>query len=107
MRPSLRRVRSWVSSSDRFVASTLSLTSPTLVRTNFFVAHAVEPPTAITAIGIATRNLRMIRILLERSRARLPADVTTTGSHGQVLVASTDHERMPARSAARFERNEV
>ena len=42
-----------------------------------------------------------------RIRARLPRDITTPGSNGQVLVARTDHERMPARLAARFERDEV
>ena len=56
--PSFWRVRSCVSSSERPSESTLSFTSPTLVRTNFFVAHAVEPPTAMTAIGMATKNFR-------------------------------------------------
>jgi len=60
MRPSFLRVRSCVSSSDRLVASTLEFTSPTLVRTNFFEAQAVEPPATITAIGTANRNFRMI-----------------------------------------------
>ena len=36
--------------------STLVFTSPTLVRTNFLVAHAVEPPTASTAMGTAMRT---------------------------------------------------
>ena len=44
MRPSFWRVRSWVSSIDRPSESTLLLTSPTFVLTNFFVAHAVDPP---------------------------------------------------------------
>ena len=35
---------------------TLSFTSPTLVRTNFFDAQAVEPPIASTATGTATNN---------------------------------------------------
>src|SRR3984885_10945286 len=107
MRPSFLRVRSCVSSRDFPMESTLELTSPTLVRTKFFVAQAVEPPTVRTAIGIATRKLRMIRILLERIRARLPGDVAVSGSNDQVLVACPDHERMPARSTARLKCHEV
>src|SRR5436190_15464574 len=67
MRPSLRRVRSWVSSRERPIESTLSFTSPTLVRTNFLVAQALDPPMARTAIGTATKNFRsMFDLLLLR-----------------------------------------
>jgi hypothetical protein len=38
----------------------LSFTSPTLVRTNFFVAQAVEPPIAMTTMGTAMKNFRNI-----------------------------------------------
>src|SRR5262245_14469140 len=58
MRPSLRRVRSCVSSTERPSESTLSFTSPTLVRTNFFVAHAVVPPRASAVSGMATNSRR-------------------------------------------------
>ena len=60
IRPSFLRVRSWVSSSERPIESTLSFTSPTLVRTNFLVAHAVVPPIAMTAMGTAMKNFRNI-----------------------------------------------
>jgi hypothetical protein len=66
IRPSFLRVRSWVYSSDRPIESTLSFTSPTLVRTNFLVAHAVEPPMARTTTGTATKNFRNMTILLKR-----------------------------------------
>ena len=58
MRPSFLRVRSCVSSIDRPCASTFSFTSPTLVRTNFLVAHAVVPPTARTLRVTAMNNFR-------------------------------------------------
>src|SRR5207342_2166458 len=58
MRPSFLRVRSCVSSSERPCASTFSLTSPTLVRTNFLVAHAVDPPNARATRGTATNSFR-------------------------------------------------
>jgi len=40
IRSSLRRVRSWVSSTVLVRLSTFAFTPPTSVRTNFFVAHA-------------------------------------------------------------------
>ena len=46
MRPSFERVRSWFSSTDFESVSTLSFTWVTSPRTNFFVAHAVVPPSA-------------------------------------------------------------
>jgi len=58
MRPSFLRTRSCVSSIVRPCESTFSFTSPTLVRTNFFVAQAVEPPTASTTMGTAAKNFR-------------------------------------------------
>src|SRR6185369_15492678 len=51
--PSFLRVRSWVSSTDCVRLSTLPLTSPTLVLTNFFVAHAGSP----TATTPASANV--------------------------------------------------
>src|SRR3954466_2835914 len=42
-----------------------------------------------------------------RNRARLPRDIATPGPDGKVLVACADHERMPARPAARFKGDEV
>src|SRR2546430_16365234 len=107
MRPSFRRVRSCVSSTERPSESTLSFTSPTLVRTNFLDAHAVDPPTASTAIGIATNMFRNIALLLEFTRASVPRHVAVSGSNDQVLLPRADHERVPARFAARFERDEV
>src|SRR5260370_36248664 len=44
---------------------------------------------------------------LLRNRARLPRDIPTPGSNEKVTAARADHERMPARSAARFEGDEV
>jgi hypothetical protein len=69
MRPSFLRVRSCVSSIARPCESTFSFTSPTLVRTNFLVAQAVDPPIASTTMGTATKNFRNISILLVRRRA--------------------------------------
>src|SRR3972149_1199124 len=57
MRPSFARVRSWVSSTERESPSTLPLTSPTCPLTNFFVAHAVVPPSANARTGIASTSL--------------------------------------------------
>ena len=39
---------------------TLSLTAPTSVRTNFFVAQAVDPAATIARTGTATRNFFII-----------------------------------------------
>src|SRR5215467_2919374 len=50
--PSFFRVRSWVSSTDCVRLSTLLLTSPTLFRTNFLVAHAGRP-TATTPASVS------------------------------------------------------
>src|SRR5207249_8613426 len=44
--------------------STLSFTSPTLVRTNFLVAQAVVPPRTNAAIGIAANRLRIPILLM-------------------------------------------
>src|SRR5262249_61330898 len=109
MRPSFRRVRSWVSSIERPIESTLSLTSPTLVRTNFLVAHAVVPPIASTEIEVATKNFRNMFDPPndDLNRARLPRHVATPGAHDEVLLPGSDHERMPARCSARFESDEV
>src|SRR6266850_8238719 len=107
MRPSLARVRSCVSSIDLPSESTLVLTSETFVLTNPLVAQAV-PPIANAAIGTATKNFRhMMESSLPSCRARLPRVITSPGSNSQVLTACADHERMPARSAARLERNEI
>jgi hypothetical protein len=62
MRPSLTRVRSWFSSTERVNVSTLSLTSPTLVRTNFFVAQAVVPLSGSARTGTTTTNFFVIAI---------------------------------------------
>jgi len=58
MRPSFLRVRSCVSSIARPCESTFSFTSPTLVRTNFLVAQAVDPPIVTATIGTAMKNFR-------------------------------------------------
>ena len=55
IRPSFWRVRSCVSSTDLPSESTLVLTSPTLVLTNFFDAQAVLP-TARTVMAVAMKN---------------------------------------------------
>jgi hypothetical protein len=56
--PSFLRVRSCVSSTERPSESTLPFTSPTLVLTNFLLAHAVVPPTTRSVTGTAMKNLR-------------------------------------------------
>src|SRR5436190_20938037 len=104
MRPSFFRVRSCVSSTARPTESTLSFTSPTLVRTNFFDAHAV-PLTAITMMGIATNNFRNMTLLLQSDG--VPRHVSTARSDYKTLLLRADHERMPSGLAARFERDEV
>jgi len=60
--PSFVRVRSCVSSSERPSESTFSFTWPTLVRTNFLVAQALDPPTASTTIGTANNMFLDIRV---------------------------------------------
>src|SRR5262249_39204455 len=114
MRVSFRLVRSCVSSNDLPIESTLSFTSPTLVRTNFLLAQAVDPPTARSAMGIATKNLRIVEssssVLLmvrNRVRARLPREVPATSANDEIPMPSADDERMPARLVARFERDQV
>ena len=57
--------------------------------------------------GIATMNFPEHDDPPRRNRARLPRVIPTPGSNRQILAACTDHERMPARFAARFECNEV
>src|SRR3990172_5943106 len=98
MRPSFRRVRSSVCSTDRPSESTLSFTPPTLVRTNFFVAQAVDPPTVSTAIDTTTSSFFIMLILLfaGRCRPQHTCDVSASRSNDQGLVSCTDHERMPA-----------
>src|SRR5262245_46532435 len=106
MRPSFLRVRSCVSSSERPIESTLSFTSPTLVRTNFLLAHAVDPPIANATTGTATNIFRNMTILLMR-RVTLPRHIAASGPNNEILLLRTHDQRMPARRAARFERDQV
>ena len=61
---------------------TLSLTAPTSVRTNFFVAHAVEPAAAIITTGIATRNF----FIITTSFVREPG-ITVTKQEAETAAA--------------------
>src|SRR5204862_6997708 len=76
-RPSLRRVRSWVSSSARPIEATVSFTSPTLEGTNFLVAQALDQPMASAAIATATMSFRSMFDLLLLRRPGLIAPLYT------------------------------
>jgi hypothetical protein len=57
---------------------TLSFTSPTDVRTNFFVAHAGATANAVTITPTAIREFRMIiSLLLTKSPDRSPVHQIT------------------------------
>src|SRR5262249_5731895 len=106
MRPSFRRVRSCVSSSDRPIESTLSFTSPTLVPTLFGLARGVGPPRASTMTETARKNWLNMTTLLDR-RGGLPRHIAATGPNHQVLLSGAHDQRMPSRNAARFERDQI
>jgi hypothetical protein len=64
MRSAFCRVCSWVFSTVPPRVSTLVLTPPTSVRTNFFVAHAGATATVSASIDAAKTLLRMMFFLL-------------------------------------------
>src|SRR5260221_4589317 len=112
MRPSFFLVRSSVASTDRPSESTLSFTSPTLVRTNFFVAHAVVPPTVNAATDTTANSLFIMMRLLcvlsaGRRRPQHSCDVAAPGSNDQRLISCAHHERVPAGRRARAKCNQV
>src|SRR5918995_7353748 len=67
MRPSFARVRSCVSSRPFERVSTFSLTSPTFCLTNFLVAQAVVPPSAMANTGMTKPTFFIMSSLLHRA----------------------------------------
>src|SRR5688500_20086438 len=96
MRPSLARVRSWVSSTVRPSESTLVFTSPTRVLTNFLVAHAVEPASMIANTGTATTILLITASSCLQLRRSGPAAIAGQRAHRVVTFGRSHRQRPPS-----------
>src|SRR5262245_9991736 len=119
MRPSATRTRSCVSSSVLPWLVTLSFTSPTEVRTNFFVAHAGATLSAVTITPTVISELRMIESLLLTTQSRYfpmllfrltacrTGDVTAARPDHEVFLRSSNFDGVPSRRCARLERDQI
>ena len=108
IRPSFLRVRSWVSSSERPSESTLSLTSPTLVRTNFFGGARGRTTDGKNRDGNSHEQFPQH----DRSSYNDSGEIAPRCTHFVLrtvrsLLLRAHDERVPARIAARFERDEI